>query len=59
MYVIIHKSCFWCSWSSLKFQKNPFFLFQTDFNKNGQLVQGIAPMDAVDHLSRFREELKI
>ena len=33
--------------------------FRLDFKKNGPLVQGIAPMDAVDRLSRFKEELKI
>ncbi len=33
--------------------------FYDDFKNNGPLVQGIAPMDAVDRLSRFKEELKI
>jgi len=33
--------------------------FRQDFDKNGPLVQGLAPMDAVDRLSRFKEELKI
>ena len=33
--------------------------FRQDFVKNGPLIQGIPPMEAVDRLSRFREELKI
>lgn len=33
--------------------------FFDDFQNNGPLVQGIAPMDAVDRLSRFKEEMKI
>ena len=33
--------------------------FRQDFVKNGPMVQGIPPMDAVDKLSRFKEELKI
>jgi len=33
--------------------------FRQDFVKNGPMVQGISPMDAVDKLARFKEELKI
>ena len=33
--------------------------FYSDFSKNGPLVKGLAPMEAVDRLSRFREETKI
>ena len=33
--------------------------FRQDFVSNGPLVQGLVPMDAVDRLSRFKEELKI
>lgn len=33
--------------------------FRIDFSSNGPLVQGLAPMDAVDRLSRFKEELQI
>ncbi|KAL7522596.1 hypothetical protein ACHAWX_007291 [Stephanocyclus meneghinianus] len=33
--------------------------FLTDFTKNGPLVKGLAPMEAVDRLSRFKEEIKI
>ncbi|KAL3815567.1 hypothetical protein ACHAXA_000299 [Cyclostephanos tholiformis] len=33
--------------------------FYADFTKNGPLVKGLAPMEAVDRLSRFREEVKI
>ncbi|GMH89960.1 hypothetical protein TrVE_jg7050 [Triparma verrucosa] len=33
--------------------------FRKDFEKNGPLIQGIPPMEAVDRLSRFKEELKI
>lgn len=33
--------------------------FYTDFTKNGPLIKGLAPMEAVDRLSRFREEMKI
>jgi len=33
--------------------------FQTDFTKNGPLIKGLAPMEAVDRLTRFREETKI
>lgn len=33
--------------------------FREDFVKNGPLVQGLTPMDAVDRLSRYKEELKI
>ena len=33
--------------------------FRLDFEENGRLVQGLAPMDAVDRLSRFKEELRI
>lgn len=34
-------------------------LFRSDFTKNGPLVHGLSPSDAVDRLSRFKEELKI
>ena len=33
--------------------------FREDFLRNGPMVDGIAPNDAVDRLSRFKEELKI
>lgn len=33
--------------------------FRQDFVDNGPMVQGLAPMDAVDRLSRFKEELRI
>ena len=33
--------------------------FQVDFTENGPLIKGLAPMDAVDRLSRFKEELRI
>jgi dynein heavy chain len=33
--------------------------FLADFTKNGPLVKGLAPMEAVDRLSRFKEEVKI
>jgi len=33
--------------------------FRNDFVKNGPLIKGIEPMEAVDRLSRFKEELKI
>ena len=33
--------------------------FRSEFSSNGPLVQGLAPMDAVDRLSRFKEELQI
>lgn len=33
--------------------------FRQDFTKNGPMVQGLAPMDAVDRLTRFKEEFKI
>lgn len=33
--------------------------FCTDFTENGPLVKGLAPMEAVDRLTRFREETKI
>ena len=33
--------------------------FYTDFTKNGPLIKGLAPMEAVDRLTRFREETKI
>lgn len=33
--------------------------FRADFSSNGPLVRGLAPMDAVDRLSRFKEELQI
>ena len=33
--------------------------FRQDFVKNGPMVKGLAPMEAVDRLSRFKEELKI
>jgi dynein heavy chain len=33
--------------------------FRNDFSKNGPLVDGINPNDAVDRLSRFKEELRI
>ncbi|KAL7543927.1 hypothetical protein ACHAXR_013293, partial [Thalassiosira sp. AJA248-18] len=33
--------------------------FYTDFTENGPLIKGLAPMEAVDRLSRFREETKI
>lgn len=33
--------------------------FYSDFTKNGPLIKGLAPMEAVDRLSRFREEAKI
>ena len=33
--------------------------FRRDFLHNGPMVQGLAPMEAVDRLSRFKEELQI
>jgi hypothetical protein len=33
--------------------------FREDFLRNGPMVDGIAPNDAVDRLSRFKEEFKI
>jgi len=33
-------------------------MFRSDFVNNGPLLQGLAPIDAVDRLSRFKEELK-
>ena len=33
--------------------------FRDDFLRNGPMVDGIAPNDAVDRLSRFKEEFKI
>lgn len=39
--------------------KSDVIQFRQDFIKNGPMVQGLAPMDAVDRLSRFREELRI
>jgi len=33
--------------------------FREDFLKNGPLVDGVPPGDAVDRLSRFKEEMKI
>lgn len=43
----------------IKIFKTDISQFYSDFERNGPLVQGIAPMDAVDRLSRFKEELKI
>eukprot|EP00814_Leptocylindrus_danicus_P009510 CAMPEP_0116004988 /NCGR_PEP_ID=MMETSP0321-20121206/911_1 /TAXON_ID=163516 /ORGANISM="Leptocylindrus danicus var. danicus, Strain B650" /LENGTH=4605 /DNA_ID=CAMNT_0003473357 /DNA_START=128 /DNA_END=13942 /DNA_ORIENTATION=- len=39
--------------------KSDVIQFRQDFINNGPMVQGLAPMDAVDRLSRFREELRI
>jgi hypothetical protein len=39
--------------------KSDVLHFREDFLRNGPMVDGIAPNDAVDRLSRFKEELKI